>query len=151
MVTARGPAIADAEMQRAMRRPPESLDARDLYQRGMWHLRKENAAANDEARRLFERAIERDSMFAAAYAGLSLTCFWADSQYQTVALDEAIQLSSVRARKAVELDPSNADAQAVLARTLMTQVIWIMPLPSRGRSSPSIPTALRHSVSWERC
>src|SRR5262249_399204 len=32
------PAIADAERQRAMRRPPGSLDAWGAYQRGLWHL-----------------------------------------------------------------------------------------------------------------
>jgi adenylate cyclase len=34
------PAIAEAERQRAMRRPPESLDAWAAYQRGLWHLSK---------------------------------------------------------------------------------------------------------------
>ncbi len=41
------PAIADAELRRAMRRPPESLDAWAAYQRGLWHLRK--ATPNDDA------------------------------------------------------------------------------------------------------
>ena len=40
------PAIADAERQRAMRKPPDSLDAWAAYQRGLWHLRKSTA---DEA------------------------------------------------------------------------------------------------------
>ena len=34
------PAIAEAELQRAMRKPPESLDAWAAYQRGLWHLSK---------------------------------------------------------------------------------------------------------------
>src|SRR5438874_13248628 len=37
------PAIADAEQQRAMRKPPESLDAWAAYQRGLWHLSKVTA------------------------------------------------------------------------------------------------------------
>jgi adenylate cyclase len=32
------PAIAAAELRRALRRPPESLDAWDSYQKGLWHL-----------------------------------------------------------------------------------------------------------------
>src|SRR5216110_1877764 len=32
------PAIAQAERQRAMRRPPENLDAWTAFQRGLWHL-----------------------------------------------------------------------------------------------------------------
>jgi adenylate cyclase len=34
------PAIAQAEQQRAMRKPPDSLDAWAAYQRGLWHLGK---------------------------------------------------------------------------------------------------------------
>src|SRR5207248_9251163 len=34
------PAIAEAERQRAMRKPPGSLDAWAAYQRGLWHLSK---------------------------------------------------------------------------------------------------------------
>jgi adenylate cyclase len=40
------PAIADAERQRAMRKPPESLDAWSAYQRGLWHLSKFTAEDN---------------------------------------------------------------------------------------------------------
>ena len=121
VATAIGPAVADAEMQRAMRRPPESLGAWELYQRGMWHLGKADAAANDAARGLFKRAVELDPMFAAAYVGLSVACFWAGSQYQAIPLDEATRLGSMHARKAVELDPGDADAQAMLAGTLRVQ------------------------------
>src|SRR5205814_10316301 len=35
------PAIEDAERQRAMRKPPGSLDAWTAYQRGLWHIGKE--------------------------------------------------------------------------------------------------------------
>jgi adenylate cyclase len=35
-----GPAIADAELQRALRKPPGSLDAWAAYQRGLWHSSK---------------------------------------------------------------------------------------------------------------
>src|SRR5260370_32010245 len=38
------PAIAAAEQQRAMRKPPASLDAWAAYQRGLWHLSKASAA-----------------------------------------------------------------------------------------------------------
>ena len=121
VATAIRPAVADAEMHRAMRRSPTSLGAWELYQQGMWHSAKHDAAETDEARRLFERAIERDPMFVAAYVGLSLTCFLAGSQHQTIPLDEATRLASMHARKAVELDPGDADAQAVLAATIFWQ------------------------------
>src|SRR4051794_26992697 len=58
------PAIADAELQRAMRKPPGSLDAWGAYQRGLWHLGQFNADHTTLAERFFEQAIELDPAFA---------------------------------------------------------------------------------------
>ena len=41
------PAIAHAEQQRAMRKPPGNLDAWGAYQRGLWHLGKAATAADN--------------------------------------------------------------------------------------------------------
>jgi adenylate cyclase len=49
------PAIAEAEQQRAMRKPPGSLDAWAAYQRGLWHLGKVTADDNAVARSFFSR------------------------------------------------------------------------------------------------
>src|SRR5437870_6869139 len=40
LTTALTPAIADAELRRAIRKPPESLDTWAAYQRGLWYLSK---------------------------------------------------------------------------------------------------------------
>src|SRR2546429_3063529 len=40
------PAVAQAEQQRAMRKPPQNLDAWGACQRGLWHLGKANAEDN---------------------------------------------------------------------------------------------------------
>jgi len=44
VTTAVAPAIADAELRRALRKPAESLDAWPTYQRGLWHLGKATAS-----------------------------------------------------------------------------------------------------------
>jgi TolB-like protein len=49
------PAIADAELHRAMRKPPGSLDAWGAYQRGLWHLGKVTADDNAVAQKFFSR------------------------------------------------------------------------------------------------
>ena len=49
------PAIADAELRRAMRKPPGSLDAWGAYQRGLWHLGKVTADDNAVAQKFFSR------------------------------------------------------------------------------------------------
>jgi adenylate cyclase len=72
------PQLDQAEIERAKRKPTENLDAYDYYLRGMatfdvggsWG----NREANDNALRLFYKAIELDSNFAAAY-GMAATCF----------------------------------------------------------------------------
>src|SRR5262249_31277976 len=51
------PAIAQAEQQRAMRKPPGSLDAWAAYQRGLWHLSKFTHANNAAAQNFFQQAI----------------------------------------------------------------------------------------------
>jgi adenylate cyclase len=54
------PAISAVEQQRAMRKPPESLDAWGAYQRGLWHLSKVSAEDNALAAKFFQRAIDLD-------------------------------------------------------------------------------------------
>jgi adenylate cyclase len=115
------PAIDGAERRRAIRRLPENLDAWAAYQQGRWHLAKTGAAANDQARQLFERAIQLDPMFAAAYAGLARVYGYAGVHYRNIPRDEALRLNLMYARKAVEPDPADADAQAELSIALIWQ------------------------------
>ena len=67
--------IEVAERNRAILKPPNSLDAWETYHRGLWHMYRFNAADNDRATELFRRAIELDPTFSRAYAGLSFTHF----------------------------------------------------------------------------
>lgn len=49
VTTAIHPAVADAELRRVLRKPPESLGAWDAYQRGLWLMDKYNAADTERA------------------------------------------------------------------------------------------------------
>jgi TolB-like protein/class 3 adenylate cyclase len=67
------PKIEQAEIERTKRKPTDSLGAYDYFLRGMavhYHMTME---ANEESLRLFYRAIELDSDFAAPY-GLAAEC-----------------------------------------------------------------------------
>jgi len=64
LTTALTPAIADAELRRAIRKPPESLDAWAAYQRGLWHLSKANSEDDTIAQNFFRQAIDLDPTFA---------------------------------------------------------------------------------------
>ena len=68
VVGAIAPRLEQAEIDRARRKPTESLDAYDLFLRGLANTYKWNREANEEALRLYYKAIELDPDFSAAYA-----------------------------------------------------------------------------------
>ena len=77
--------IETAERNRAILKPPNSLDAWDAHHRGLWHMYRFSQADNERARHFFETAVRLDPTFSRAYAGLSFTHFqnaflgWAES------------------------------------------------------------------------
>jgi TolB-like protein len=76
VVGAISPQLERAEIERAKRKPTESLDAYDYYLRGMAKLHSGSREANEEALPLFYRAIELDPEFASAYAGAAWCIVW---------------------------------------------------------------------------
>ncbi len=76
VVSAITPKMEQAEIERAKRKPTESLDAYDYYLRGMasvYHWTKEGVS---DALRLFYKAIELDSEFASAYGAAAWGYYW---------------------------------------------------------------------------
>ena len=74
VVGAIAPKLEQAEIERAKRKPTESLDAYDYYLRGMASCSSMDQEANSEALRLFYKAIELDPDFASAY-GMAAWCY----------------------------------------------------------------------------
>jgi adenylate cyclase len=68
------PKLEKAEIERAKRKPTESLDAYDYFLRGMASVHQWARTANDEALSLFYKAIELDAGFASAY-GMAAWCY----------------------------------------------------------------------------
>jgi len=62
------PEISAVERERALSKPPESLDAWECYQRGLWHMWTGKQDGNLEAEKLLKRATALDPSFAPAYA-----------------------------------------------------------------------------------
>ena len=108
------PAIAQAEQRRAMRKPPENLDAWEAYQRGLWHLAKGNKSDMAEARGFLRRATELDPTFAIAHATLAY------ARIEVVVFDDPnamlgeLAAAEAHARRAVDLDANESSALAVL-------------------------------------
>ncbi|HTU65049.1 MAG TPA: hypothetical protein VMF52_03775 [Steroidobacteraceae bacterium] len=67
--------IEMVERNRAILKPPSSLDAWEAHHRGLWHMYRFNKTDNEHARQFFARAVELDPTFSRAYAGLSFTHF----------------------------------------------------------------------------
>jgi TolB-like protein/class 3 adenylate cyclase len=73
VVGAIAPAVEKAEIERARRKPTESLDAYALYLRGLAKVYQfGNRQANAEALLLLNRAVELDADFASAYSSCHL-------------------------------------------------------------------------------
>jgi adenylate cyclase len=115
------PAIADAELQRAVRKPPESLDAWAAYQRGLWHLSEANPDDNTIAQKFFRQAIDLDPTFAGGYSGLALAQLQAAAVYQKLGLLEAQSSAEALARRAVALDGADAEARSCLGWALQAR------------------------------
>ena len=111
------PAIADAEQQRALRKPPESLDAWAAYQRGMWHYCKFTPDDNAIAQKFFEQAVDLDPNFSGSYVGLALAQHQA-SDLGTRGLFEMLGSVEALTRRAVALDGTDAEARSILSSAL---------------------------------
>jgi len=106
---AMGAKLAVTEEERAAQQPTQNLTAYDLLMRGRWYYNRGWIEGNlefirGEARSLFERAIEIDPRFAAAFAWLAQTYdadWYSPTEYPAQALEEMEQA----ARRSVSLDP----------------------------------------------
>jgi adenylate cyclase len=111
------PAVADAERQRAMRKPPDSLDAWAAYQRGLWHYSKYTPDDNALAQKFLQQAADLDPGFSGSYVGLALAQLQS-IELGTRGLPETASSVAALARRAVALDGADAEARSLLAQTL---------------------------------
>jgi len=110
--------LRQAEIERARRKPTESLDAYDLFLRGMANFYKWTREGNDEALSLFYQAIERDPYYAAAYAAAA-DCFNTRKTFGWV-IDREKEIAEARrlARRALKLCNNDASVLCFAGWTL---------------------------------
>ncbi len=119
--------IEAAEKNRAILKPPNSLDAWEAHHRGLWHMYRFTRGDNEQARHFFEMAVRLDPTFARAYAGLSFTHWqsafqhWADRERETDLAFEA-------AGRSLIIDDHDPAAHWAMGRAL-----WL-----RGRRDESL-------------
>jgi DNA-binding SARP family transcriptional activator/TolB-like protein len=126
--------IEALERNRAILKPPSSLDAWGAHHRGLWHMHQYRQADNEHARHFFETALRLDPTFSRAYAGLSFTHF-----------HDAFQNWSDRAAGMEQA--YRAAAQGLMADERDPAVHWAMgrALMLRGQPDESI-SALTRSI-----
>jgi adenylate cyclase len=113
IVGAIAPAVEKAEIERAKRKPTDSLDAYDHYLRGLASsYQLGNQQANEDALRLFNRAIELDPDFASAYGFAALCYTWAKTNSWISVTPNEIAKVKKLVQRAVELGKDDVIALA---------------------------------------
>lgn len=97
-----------AEIERAKRKPTDSLDAYDYYLRGRANLNLGTREAIDKGLPLFTKAIELDPDYAAAYAMAAWCHFWRKVNGWMTDRPREIAEGTRLARRAVELGKDDA-------------------------------------------
>jgi DNA-binding winged helix-turn-helix (wHTH) protein/Tfp pilus assembly protein PilF len=103
-------------------RESSSLEATRAFLEGRWRLEALDADLVPEAIENFQKAVEHDPSFAAAYVGLANALFWAYEASRDLNTPETALLrrSVDAARQAMALDPELPDAHATLAFILVS-------------------------------
>ena len=114
IIAALEPAVGEAEMQRIRLKPPASLDAWELHQRGMWHFTRTTKQDYAIARDSFGRAIEIDPNFAGSHSMLAIMTTlevllaWTDDP------QGSLRMAHREAETAVALDAMDAWAHGAI-------------------------------------
>jgi class 3 adenylate cyclase/TolB-like protein len=109
--------IAEADRAAARRKPPGSLSAYDLYMLGVEAKHRMTAEGWTDAADLLQRAIVEDPGLARAWTALS----WVQSMRAVAGEQNGAQSrreALVSARRALQLDPADAEAHAALGVAL---------------------------------
>ncbi len=99
----------DAEQQHLAKKGTENLDAYNEFLQGREHFRKFTKDNNREAEERFARAIELDPNYAAAYVELSRVLVQRRNYGWSETPNETLENGLNMARKAVELDDTDAE------------------------------------------
>jgi TolB-like protein/Tfp pilus assembly protein PilF len=98
-------------------KPTENLEAYQLYLQARYFLAKRGGGNILKSIELFNQATELDDNFSEAWSGMSYAYGLATVYTQKISPSQASDLALESARKAIRIDPENAEAYMALART----------------------------------
>jgi TolB-like protein/Tfp pilus assembly protein PilF len=111
--------LSGAEKSRLAQRETENSQAYQLYLRGRYYWNKRTPEGGAKAIEYFQQAIEQDPSYALAYSGLSDSYSVTFFNQSTLSQSESGLKSRAPALKALELDPSLAEAHASMGTVLL--------------------------------
>jgi TolB-like protein/Tfp pilus assembly protein PilF len=109
------------ERDRALAKPTENLAAYEYVLRGREHFSRANRDSSDEAQDMFQRAIDLDPSYAAAYAELGLTLIEAVASGWTEFVADDLARAETLAQKALSLDSASTTAYRLLAEVQLAR------------------------------
>jgi TolB-like protein/Tfp pilus assembly protein PilF len=146
VIGAIAPKLEQAEIERAKRKPTESLHAYDYYLRGMASIHGWTKAGVSEALKLFSKAIELDPEFASAYGAAAWCYYWRKANGwmtdRAQEITEAIRL----ARRAAEL--GNDDAVALSFSGLALGYVGGDPEAGAGMVDRALVLNPNLAIAW---
>jgi TolB-like protein/Tfp pilus assembly protein PilF len=110
-------ALAPRDRERFARPHQVDPEAYDAYLRGRFYWRKLCGNGWKQAHSCFESAIARDPSYAAAYSGLA-DCYLKQGQFYFQPPQEVLPRAREAALRAIEIDPTLAEAHGSLALVL---------------------------------
>jgi TolB-like protein/class 3 adenylate cyclase/tetratricopeptide (TPR) repeat protein len=154
VVGAIAPQLENAEIDRSMRKPTESLDGYDYHLRAMASFHKAGREDIKEAIRLFHKAIEFDEGYSSAY-GMAAWCYarrklngWTDDQSAETSDAERL------VKRAIECGSKDAVALAssgIAVGYMFDDFERAMSLMDRAQElNPNLAMAF-HLSGWIRC
>jgi DNA-binding SARP family transcriptional activator/TolB-like protein len=141
------------ERNRAVLKPPGSLDAWEALHCGFWHMYRFNEADNERAKRFFKLAVRLDPTMARAYAGLSFTHFQNAFLLRLSERQQEITRAYDMASEALSADDRDPAAHWAMGRALWLRGDHERSLSELGDAVDLSPNfALAHySLSFVHC
>jgi len=108
--------LRQAERNRAARKRPESLDAWELFHRGMWHMYRFTARDTATAEACFRQSATLAPAFGLPRAGLAYACYLGVTWHFVDDAQGSIAAGIGHAEAAVAMDDGDAFSHVVLGR-----------------------------------
>ena len=109
------------ERDRVLAKPTASLAAYEYVLRGREHFSRTTRDSNEEAQDMFQRAIDLDPSYAAAYAELGLSLIEAVASGWTDFIADDVARAETLGQKALSLDSESTTAYRLLAEAHMAR------------------------------